>query len=280
MAWHDGIEEAERAQIASRGWDKLDGDAAAKALFTSYRQLEKASGTLRGTPVERLMTLPEGDDEAAWKPVFQKLGVPDAPDKYAKPGGIEIDDANLAFLRQAAHAANVPARSFGKFVSEYATRQAALSAEANTVAEQAKQRAATEAAEKAVQTKQANEAVLKSAWGAAYDATLESAKRMAAQLGYTAEDVEALASSQRGVTAMQQFANMAKAGGELRLVTGSAGTGIGGGARDVAEIEAEKAEIMRANAGKMLRGDEAEKVFKRVAELDRELVAARHARRL
>lgn len=281
MPWYDGLEAEDIGRIQGKGWDKLEGDALAKAQYSSYRGLEQLSGTLRGTPIDRLLVLPEGEDEAAWKPVFGKLGVPDAPDKYAKPEGVELADPDLAWLRQAAHVANVPVKAFPKFVAEYTKRAGEEKIAATTAATEAAQKAATEKAEAAARVRGANEAVMKQQWGAEYDKTLASAKQMAGRLGYTAEDIAAVIDSDKGAPHLKQWADMAKAAGEAPLHgAGGNGGGLGGGTRSVEEIQAEKSKIMADVSGKMLTPDEAKKVFPRIMELDRELVAASHARRI
>ena len=40
MAWHDALENDVRGYVANKGWDKLDGETAARSILQSYRNLE------------------------------------------------------------------------------------------------------------------------------------------------------------------------------------------------------------------------------------------------
>lgn len=75
-AWAQGLSADELAYIGSKGWDK-DGKGPADVL-RSYRNLER----LRGVDAERLVKIPDWSKPEEVAEYRQRIGVPEAPDKY------------------------------------------------------------------------------------------------------------------------------------------------------------------------------------------------------
>jgi hypothetical protein len=76
-----------------RGWKDPD------AVVQSFQNAEK----LLGAPRDRLMVLPEGDDAAAWDPVYTRLGRPESADKYDIALKGPYDDGFLTAAKTAFH---------------------------------------------------------------------------------------------------------------------------------------------------------------------------------
>jgi hypothetical protein len=140
-----GVNDEGLVLVGDRQW-KNPGD-----LVTSYRHLEKLSGV----PPERLLKIPtEKDGPDAWKPIFQKLGMPETSDKYVVPvpEGDKGDFAKVA--RDWFHGANMTQSQVTKVAEQWNAFQAA----------QAKSQ------QEALDTRNLSDVTaLKSAWGADYD---------------------------------------------------------------------------------------------------------------
>jgi hypothetical protein len=182
MAWFDTIEEGARAGLTAHGWQAMEGDAAAVAIYKSYTELEKKAGV----PADRLVRWPDKPDDAeAWAPIYQKLGVPGDPKGYdlsqIKYGdGTPFDPEDVAFYQGLAHDLKLPAATAATLV------QRLVKASEEAVAAQ-------EAGAKTAQTDILNEThnKLKLNWGANYEAFKVAAERMAQAAGDSPEEIAA-----------------------------------------------------------------------------------------
>ena len=104
----DTLPEDAKGYVQNKGW-KEPAD-----LLESYRNLEK----LRGVPPEKLLRLP--DDPKDMGQVYDRLGRPDAPDKYtvAIPEGEK--DAVFTEMAAAAHAAGLSDDQFKGLQTKFA----------------------------------------------------------------------------------------------------------------------------------------------------------------
>lgn len=77
-----------------KGYVELKGFKDPVALASSYKELEKAIGV----PKEKLLRLPDKDDDPAWNDIFSKLGRPEKPENYEVkvPAGMPDDFAKWA----------------------------------------------------------------------------------------------------------------------------------------------------------------------------------------
>jgi hypothetical protein len=93
-SWLEGFDADARGYVETKGF-KEPAD-----LLNSYRNLEK----LRGVPAERLIKLPEKmDDAEAMGEVFDRLGRPEAADKYTRALGDEFNDDVFKGIASEAH---------------------------------------------------------------------------------------------------------------------------------------------------------------------------------
>ena len=101
--------------VRDRQWKGIDDS------ITSYRNLEKLSGV----PPDRLLKLPtDKDGPDAWKPIFQRLGMPETADKYTVPlpEGDKGEFAKVA--REWFHGANMTQAQVTKVAEQWNTFQA------------------------------------------------------------------------------------------------------------------------------------------------------------
>jgi hypothetical protein len=103
-----------------RGYVETKGFKDPAAVLTSYMNLEK----LRGVPEDRLLKLPEKMDADALAPVYDKLGRPEAADKYTRALGEEFHDGVFKSVAETAHKLGLSDAQFTglqKIMSEQAT---------------------------------------------------------------------------------------------------------------------------------------------------------------
>jgi hypothetical protein len=178
--WYDGHLDAELIGHAqNKQWDVSDPVKAAAAAIKAHREAER----FVGVPANRLIKLPEKDDDTAgWNGVYQRLGVPADAKDYDFSGvkfsdGTELDAAFTDKMRSALAAARVPkdrAPTVTKAVVEYL--------------EEADKAESTERTAKI----DAEKAELKKNWGPNYDLNKLRAMEGAKRLGITAEAITAL----------------------------------------------------------------------------------------
>lgn len=108
--WYEKVEDADlKGYIETKGW-KTEADA-----VRSYRNLEK----LRGVPEDRLLKLPE--DPADMGAVWDRLGRPEAPDKYTAAIPEDLRDGIYDRLAGKAHEAGLTDGQFKALQEEFAT---------------------------------------------------------------------------------------------------------------------------------------------------------------
>lgn len=163
-----GVDDGGLVLVGDRQW-KNPGD-----LLTSYRNLEKLSGV----PPDRLIKMPsEKDGPDAWKPIFQRLGMPETADKYVVPvpEGDKGEFANQA--KQWFHQANLTQSQATKLAEQWNGFLAAQ----------------TKSQQEALDTKNLAEVTeLKKSWGADYDANSQLVDQAAEKFGMDQEILNAL----------------------------------------------------------------------------------------
>lgn len=120
MSWFDGVDAAALTGIAAKGWDKLEGDAAAKAIFSSYSGLEKLHGQSSSADYVKLADF-TSQDATVSKAAWAKLGVPENAGAYSLDGmkfkdGSGFDSAFVEAARAAGLAAGLTKAQLEKFV--------------------------------------------------------------------------------------------------------------------------------------------------------------------
>lgn len=92
--WIDSLGDEAKGYIENKGW-KEPGD-----LLNSYQNLEK----LRGVPEDRLLRMPDDPNaEGAFDPIYDKLGRPEAPDKYTNVIGESLPEGTFGEITKTAH---------------------------------------------------------------------------------------------------------------------------------------------------------------------------------
>lgn len=168
-----------------------------------------------GVPPERLIKLPEGNDPAQWKSVWQRLGVPAEAKDYdfstVKNAAGEPMDTKLAdTLRAEMHARNVPKDAAVEIAKAMVKHQDTVAAE-----------------QSALQTGKAAEekAKLSASWKGKEDINLLQARVGAEKLGFTPEEVAALEKSTGYAKTMEAFRRVGALSAEDRFVEGGSGPG-------------------------------------------------------
>lgn len=105
-----GYTDDDRAYLENKGWTKQDVPVAPVAL-KSYRELERVMGDRANA-----ILMPKIGDEKGMTELFQKLGMPDEPTKYALPEGVDpkaVNPEKLKAYQGIAHKAKMTNEQFG-----------------------------------------------------------------------------------------------------------------------------------------------------------------------
>lgn len=158
-AWNSGFDEDTSAYVSAKGWQSPTD------LLSSYRNLEKFAGGSKN-----LVELPGVDaDDAAWGPVYDKLGRPQSPEQYGiKPP--EGGDAELTeWFKGTAHKLGLTAKQAQSLYKEW-----------NGVAGGMQEKMQAQMAQQSEQALGA----LKQEWGQGFDKMIDSGKRAVQALGF------------------------------------------------------------------------------------------------
>ncbi len=218
QTWFSALDAEHIGFVQTKGYDKLDPQAAALKMATDYRQTEKYVGL----PADQLLRLPKdtGDTEG-WKAVYQRLGAPDKPEGYDF-SSVEFDEEGLTTkfrdaFRDTAVKLNMPkqmAEEFAKAVHK-------------AIGDHGESVAAIEAASLAEQR-----AELVKNWGpedgTRFRGNMFVADQAAERLGVTPEQMEALKAGIGGSALAELFRKIGAGMGEDRMVRDP-----GQGGRDV-----------------------------------------------
>jgi len=190
-------DEVDRGFVQNKAWKNET------EMLRSYRELEK----FRGAPPERLLKLPEKEDDPEWNGVWNRLGKPEKADDYK----IEVGDPEYAaHLKNVMFENNMTKAQAEKFIARDNEYRAA--------------RAEKEEKAWAAQS-EADVLALKDQWGAGFDAQTEMGRRFAKTVGITKEQLGALEGA-LGTKGLLEF--MAKAGSMLAEADVPAGASSSG----------------------------------------------------
>jgi len=200
-SWTEGFSEELKGYVQNKGFK----DPA--AVLDSYRNYEK----LMGVPKERLVKLPEKeDDAAAWGEIYNRLGRPEKADDYkVEAFGGEKDGEVIKWAKGAFHEMGLTrkqAEGFSQKLNEYVAK----TMEAEKVQVEA-------------QVKKAEED-LKREWGAAYNQNLNVAKMTAKKFGLTEEAADAIESVAGFGGVMKFLHGIGSATGEHGFAGGESGS--------------------------------------------------------
>lgn len=187
--WYGQVDEATSAYITNKGWDNP-----AKAI-ESYKNLEKFAGGSKS-----LVELPGPDaDETKLAEFYNRLGRPDAPEKYdlkIPEGG---DPALTDWFKQTAHKHGLTAKQAGALFNEWnqmsGERLSAMEAESR------------EQSEKAIND-------LKKEWGQGYDKQIDMGKRAVTALGFNEQQLSAYEAKLGTADMLKLFATLGSKMGE------------------------------------------------------------------
>lgn len=203
---------------------------------SAYRNLEK----LMGAPAERLIKLPEGDDPAQWRGVYERLGAGKTVEDYKLP--VPQGD-NGEFAKTAAnwfHEAGVPVKTAQKLAENWNKHVADL----------------TTAQGKAQAEKDAAEAtVLRGEYGPKYDEMTQRVDRAAATFGMSTDELLALKATLGPAKAMKFMDRIgSKLGVDDTLIGAEKGAGFGASSPEaarsrIAELRADKAWVAKYTSG-------------------------------
>lgn len=221
-----------------KGFVQTKGFKDPGAVLDSYKNLEK----LMGAPRERLMTIPDKDDDkAGWDNIYSRLGRPADANGY----DIKLDD-NAAtpefkdFIKSTMHELGITKKQgealMGKY-GEFFKGQVEKMNQTNA------------------QTTESQVASLKKEWGAAHDQNIQTAKSAAVAFKLDAAKIDALEAA-LGYDGVMKFLNeIGSRMGTHQFIDG--GKGGGGGALTPAAAKAKINELKNDSAftHKFLSGD-------------------------
>ena len=188
-AWNAGFDEETSAYVQNKGWQSPAD------ILISYRNLEKFAGGSKN-----LIELPGVDaDEAALNNFFNKLGRPDAPDKYGLKAPEGADPELVNWFKANAHKAGLTEKQAASLFDAWN----GMSSERM----QAMQQQMREQSEREITE-------LKKEWGQGYDAQIDAGRRAAAALGYDEAKLGAIEDKLGTAEMLRLFATLGSKMGE------------------------------------------------------------------
>jgi hypothetical protein len=202
--WFAALDDEGKGFIQNRGLDKKTAPEAALDLLKSFRETQAKLGI----PADRVVRWPADDaDEAGWKNVRAKLGVPETPEGYdfstvKYTDGSDPDAAFVAFMRDTAARLHIPKDTAAQFAAALVKHGEQNKADEANRAGSALGAAKVELAQSWGQNMQANEVI---------------ANRTAGLLGFDPEFIAALPPA-RYVPFMQKMLEAGSRMGEATLI--------------------------------------------------------------
>ncbi len=174
--------------------------------MNSYRHAEK----LIGKNPDQLLIVPRADDPAGLRSVLQKLGLPEAPDKYefATTEGVKPDEGYVKWAKDNFHKVGLLPDQVKQLTgahNEYVKAQLAKAASDATLR----------------YTAEKNE--LTAEWGGGYERMANAAKTAATSLGFNGEMIDALEGAVGYKNTMKFFAALGQKLGEDGFVGSAQG---------------------------------------------------------
>lgn len=230
--WYDGADTETIGYLTNRGLDKKDAKDVALETIKAHREAQK----MLGVPSDQILRFPkDAADEAGWKAVYAKLGVPGKAEDYDVKAATDPD--------------------FGKSFQAAALANNLTKAQAEGILKDVQKYTAdkTSAADAERQAQIQNEqTALKKDWGFNWEANRMIARNAATKLGITPEAIEAIEKGAGYKATMSALLKVGQAIGEARFVTSE----TTGNVLTVEGAVARKAELMRDTtwAGEYLAG--------------------------
>lgn len=202
--WYGQVDEATSAYITNKGWDNP-----VKAI-ESYRNLEKFAGGSKN-----LLEMPGPDaEQAKIDEFYNRLGRPEAPEKYDLKMPEGGDPALADWFKQTAHKNGLTTKQAGALFNEWN----AMSGEKM----QSWEAEARQQSEKAIGD-------LKKEWGQGFDKQIDMGKRAVAALGFDEPALSAYEAKLGTADMLKLFAKLGSKMGEDSFEDGNRGGGSGFG---------------------------------------------------
>lgn len=230
--WHDGIDAELIGHWDLKGWKKDDARTVAVEATKQARELQKHFGV----PADQLLKLPkDASDEAGWKGVYSRLGVPAEAKEYDLSAvkfsdGKDLDPALADAMRGALLGARVPKDRAADVVKAVVTWR-----------ENADKSASSERTAKL----NAERSELQKSWGTNFDFNKLKAMEGARRLGVDPATVDGLEQQVGYAKIMEMFRKIGAGTSEDTFHDGAPGGAGHVATRDGAV--ARKAELMRDN---------------------------------
>lgn len=200
MAWFSEFDDATRAYVTNKGWDKIEDGSALQTILKAYQNLEK----VRPDP-EKTIQLPVAGDAASEAAFYQRLGVPKSAAEYKFEGVEKADSDLIDYARNLAFQLHLtPAAATSMAQSMISWGEEGNKTAADALAERIK--TGTES--------------LKTAWGDGYDANLATASNAFEALKWPKETVDALVETLGIDNVMKMGHNLGSRMGEGSFLTG------------------------------------------------------------
>jgi hypothetical protein len=249
MPWTEGLDEQLSTHVAAKGWDKLEGDDAARELAKAHREAQTeltrqtALAQMGGVP-----KVPEPTDTAGWAELHKRLGKPEKLDDYKVEGlkfgdGSEPDAQFVGAVKQIAFDLDLPA---GKANTLAARIMGLADADAKAAIDTAATRSG------------ASDAELRRAWGGQHDYFNFQVGRAMELLGMPREVSETARASgpESYLKFMDGMRALASKMGEAELLRGDPSRHVGPAlTRDAALERMSELKLDKAWGEKMMRGD-------------------------
>lgn len=188
-AWNAGFDEETSAYVQNKGWQSPAD------ILSSYRNLEKFAGGSKN-----LIEMPGMDaDETTLNNFFNKLGRPEAPDKYGLKAPEGADPELVNWFKANAHKAGLTDKQAASLFDAWN----GMSGERM----QAMQQQMREQSEREITE-------LKKEWGQGYDSQIDAGRRAAAALGYDEAKLGAIEDKLGTAEMLRLFATLGSKMGE------------------------------------------------------------------
>lgn len=205
--WHGLTDPDAASYITNKGWQNPAD------VIKSYQGAEK----LIGRDPSSLVTLPRADDPEGQRALFQKLGLPESPDKYDMKVGLTkdtaVDEGFAKNMQGLLHKANITDGQAKELIGGY---------NAMLLAQQ------EQAAKDYELNVQADKRSLLDEWRGGHDRMMNKAKTAAQTLGFTPELIDAIEKEVGYAGTYKMLAEIGAKLGEDGLVTDAKGAGFEG----------------------------------------------------
>lgn len=194
--WFSSLDPNHQEYVSKKGFKD------SRSVLESYINLEK----LRGVPEDRLLKLPEAEDDPKWDDVYQRLGKPQSPEDYDLKDSEDGTDKEFnEWARNTFHDLNLTKDQAKGIIERF-----------DKLTEE-KQQAMSESYEARVQEQEAN---LKKEWGAAFDQNLHQSKMAAQEFGLTNDVINTLEKAMGYDGVMKFVHGLSQKIGESKYVSG------------------------------------------------------------